>query len=119
MQPNIIVIIFTEPVNTTLDIINLTSVRLCWSKPRYGRVKRYELTYFTLTKPSIRHRVMLKKMQERTQCHALGGLEAFEDYVIELRAWGGSLPGTTTRITFLLDINSKPYCNFSNCKQYL
>ena len=70
-------------------------------------MKRYEILYNMLAKPAQRHRVMLKKSQEKRQCHVLGGLDSFEEYVVDFRAWGGSQPGASTRMTFMMDLNSE------------
>lgn len=98
---------FTEPHNLTIEIMNLTSAMLCWHKPRYGRVKRYEILYAALSKLPTKSREMVRKMQEKRQCHTLVGLESYEEYVLEIRAWGNNQPGALAKAVFLMDKDSE------------
>ena len=97
-----------EPTNISVQVLNLTAVSLCWRKPHYGRVKKYEIKFGPVGRPNEEDRRMVRRLpQEIRQCLSLSGLESFEEYWLEMRAWAGNLPGASTRLHFSMDADSE------------
>ena len=102
--------LITEPLNVTVQILNLTSVKVCWHRPRYGRVRKYELRYGSKERPNEHERKLIHRSQETgRQCTRLRSLASFAENWMEIRAWDPPDPGVPIRINFRMEKDSKAH----------
>ena len=103
----------TEPRNVTVDIDNSTTVSVCWVRPKFGRVTKYEVSAIALdgegVPPQKRPQRKLKtdwieaggRLEGERLCQSLTDLTPFTTaYEATVRAWADSKLGIPVKVYF-------------------
>ena len=99
--------IFTEPRNVSIETLNMTTALACWYRPSYGKARKFEIKYSSKDN-SFEKRVMIHHKPRRRQCMRLESLVPGTNYDVEIRALNGHQhPGMPVKMAFKMPTKSE------------
>ena len=99
---------FSEPRNLSIENLNVTSAVACWSRPRYGKARKFEIRYSSQDE-AVEQRITIHHRPRRRQCMRLANLVPGASYDVEVRAMSGHSQdlGVAAKIAFKMPGNAE------------
>ena len=92
---------FSVPRNLSIENMNVTSAVACWSRPRYGKARKFEIRYSSQDE-AVEQRITIHHRPRRRQCMRLASLVPGANYDVEVRGMSGHSQclGVAAKISF-------------------